>query len=43
MHSIHRTCVEHGTRKNGYVSYIDGANIGGFLKIADAMVAYGAV
>ena len=43
MHSIHPTCVEHGTRDNGYISYVAGANIGGFLKIPDAMVAYGAV
>jgi len=42
MADIHRRCVEHG-RGSDQVSYIDGANIAGFQKVADAMLAYGAV
>ncbi len=40
MHNIHETCVLHGAEKGG-VNYVKGANIGGFLKVADAMLAYG--
>jgi len=43
MHDIHRKCVEHGSRSDGWVNYVDGANIGGFVKVADAMLAYGVV
>ena len=42
MQEIHSRCVEHGERKDG-VSYVDGANIGGFEKVADAMLAYGVI
>ncbi|MCY3793212.1 MAG: glutamate dehydrogenase, partial [Gammaproteobacteria bacterium] len=42
MHNIHQTCLRHGS-ENGKVDYVKGANIGGFLKIADAMLAYGIV
>jgi len=42
MKRIHEKCVEHGTQKD-YVNYVDGANIAGFKKVADAMVAYGVV
>ena len=42
MHDIHETCVRHGA-ENGKVNYVKGANIGGFLKVADAMLAYGIV
>lgn len=42
MHSIHETCVRYGT-VNGSVNYVTGANIGGFVKVADAMLAYGVV
>ena len=41
MRSIHSACVKHGTRKDGSVSYVDGANIAGFVKVADAMLAQG--
>ncbi len=42
MKEIHRTCVEHG--KNGdFVNYVDGANIAGFIKVADAMLDQGLV
>ncbi len=43
MKDIHSKCVEHGDDGNGYVNYVKGANIAGFIKVADAMVAYGAV
>ncbi|TAJ12981.1 NADP-specific glutamate dehydrogenase [Marinilabiliaceae bacterium JC017] len=43
MHSIHKTCIKYGKKDNGYVNYVDGANIGGFVKVADAMLAQGAV
>jgi len=38
---IHRKCAEHGSDGNGYVNYVKGANIAGFVKVADAMLAYG--
>jgi len=34
---IHATCVEHGGEKEGRADYVTGANIGGFIKVADAM------
>ncbi len=42
MESIHTACVEHGT-ENGQVDYVKGANIAGFIKVADAMIAQGHV
>jgi len=41
MQSIHAACVQHGQKPDGSVSYIDGANIAGFVKVADAMLAQG--
>ncbi len=41
MTNIHKSCVEHGKRKDGYVDYVKGANIAGFLKVANAMVDQG--
>ncbi len=43
MQGIHAACVRHGQRADGSVSYIDGANIAGFVKVADAMLAQGVV
>ena len=43
MKRIHEQCVEWGTEKDGHVNYVKGANIAGFLKVADAMLAYGIV
>jgi len=43
MVSIHDTCVKFGKREDGYVDYVLGANIGGFVKIAEAMLAQGIV
>lgn len=40
MSNIHEQCVEHGNH-NGQVDYVKGANIAGFVKVADAMLAYG--
>ena len=42
MRDIHRKCLQHG-EENGHVNYVKGANIAGFIKVADAMLAYGAV
>ena len=42
MHDIHQQCVNYGTEKD-HVDYIKGANIAGFVKVAEAMVAYGVI
>jgi glutamate dehydrogenase (NADP+) len=43
MKNIHDSCVKYGTEKNGYINYVKGANIAGFIKVADAMLAQGIV
>lgn len=43
MHSIHSTCVKYGKEQNGFINYVKGANIAGFVKVADAMLAQGVV
>jgi glutamate dehydrogenase (NADP+) len=44
MHDIHARCLEYGRAGDGkYVDYVRGANIAGFKKVADAMLAYGVV
>ncbi|RTY95800.1 NADP-specific glutamate dehydrogenase [Flavobacterium sp. GT3R68] len=43
MLDIHASCVEYGSDGNGYVDYVKGANIAGFVKVADAMLAQGVV
>jgi glutamate dehydrogenase (NADP+) len=43
MENIHKTCVRFGKEPNGYVNYLKGANIGGFIKVAEAMKAQGVV
>ncbi|MEO1045349.1 MAG: NADP-specific glutamate dehydrogenase [Pseudomonadota bacterium] len=43
MAGIHEKCVEYGDEGDGYVNYVKGANIAGFKKVADAMLAYGVV
>ena len=43
MKNIHAACVEFGTEDDGYVDYVKGANIAGFVKVADAMLAQGVV
>jgi len=41
--SIHEQCVRHGGGENEHVNYVKGANIAGFIRVADAMLAYGVV
>ncbi|MHC4260994.1 MAG: NADP-specific glutamate dehydrogenase, partial [Planctomycetota bacterium] len=43
MRQIHDKCVDYGEREDGFVDYARGANIAGFVKVADAMVAFGVV
>ncbi|WP_332815095.1 NADP-specific glutamate dehydrogenase [Ramlibacter sp.] len=43
MQGIHAACVEHGSRPDGSVNYVDGANIAGFVKVAEAMLAQGVI
>lgn len=41
MSNIHDSCVKYGTEPDGYVNYVKGANIAGFMKVAKAMMAQG--
>jgi glutamate dehydrogenase (NADP+) len=41
MKDIHDNCIKYGTGADGYVNYVKGANIAGFIKVADAMLALG--
>ena len=43
MSDIHESCVKYGSDGNGYVDYVKGANVAGFVKVADAMLAQGVV
>ena len=43
MAEIHQACIEYGSEENGYIDYVKGANIAGFVKVADAMLAQGVV
>ncbi|MFA5340099.1 MAG: glutamate dehydrogenase, partial [Candidatus Omnitrophota bacterium] len=44
MINIHESCVKYGKDPNSkYVNYVNGANIAGFVKVADAMLAHGVV
>jgi len=43
MTDIHAACIQHGTEDDGYVNYVSGANIAGFIKVADAMLDQGIV
>ena len=43
MNDIHANCVKYGTEADGYVNYVKGANVAGFLKVAKAMMAQGIV
>jgi glutamate dehydrogenase (NADP+) len=43
MDDIHQSCVTYGTQKDGYIDYVKGANVAGFVKVADAMLAQGVV
>jgi glutamate dehydrogenase (NADP+) len=41
MRSVHDSCVRYGGRDDGSISYVDGAKVAGFVKVADAMLAQG--
>ena len=43
MYGIHEQCVKYGTEADGYINYVKGANIAGFMKVAHAMMAQGIV
>ena len=43
MEDIHSNCVKYGTEADGYVNYVKGANVAGFMKVAKAMMAQGIV
>ena len=43
MESIHAACVQYGTEADGYVNYVRGANVAGFMKVAKAMMAQGVI
>ena len=43
MHSIHENCVKYGKEDNSFINYVCGANIAGFIKVADAMIQQGIV
>lgn len=43
MKDIHESCVKYGTQDDGYIDYVKGANVAGFVKVADAMLAQGVV
>ena len=43
MNDIHQNCVKYGTQNDGYINYVRGANVAGFLKVAKAMIAQGIV
>ncbi len=43
MKDIHETCIKFGKEEDGHINYVKGSNIGGFVKVADAMLSQGAV
>jgi len=43
MTNIHSSCLKYGTTKDGHTDYVTGANIAGFVKVADAMLAQGVI
>ena len=43
MNSIHTACMKYGTREDGYTDYVKGANIAGFIKVADTMLDLGVI
>ena len=43
MERIHTTCVKYGSEKGGFINYVDGSNIGGFVRVADSMIDQGIV
>jgi glutamate dehydrogenase (NADP+) len=43
MFDIHESCIKYGTEADGFVNYVKGANIAGFMKVAKAMMAQGVI
>lgn len=43
MRNIHESCVRYGKQEDGYIDYVKGANIAGFLKVANAMMDQGVI
>jgi glutamate dehydrogenase (NADP+) len=43
MNDIHENCVKYGTQADGYINYVKGANVAGFMKVASAMMSQGIV
>jgi glutamate dehydrogenase (NADP+) len=43
MNQIHEACIQYGTEEDGYINYVKGANIAGFLKVANAMMDQGVI
>ena len=43
MQNIHEQCCEYGKQPDGYINYVKGANVAGFMKVAKAMMAQGVV
>ena len=43
MQNIHSVCVQYGTQADGYINYVKGANIAGFMKVAHAMMGQGII
>jgi len=43
MINIHEACMKHGKEEDGYVNYVKGANVAGFIKVADAMIDQGVI
>lgn len=43
MQNIHEACVKFGTEPDGYINYVKGANIAGFMKVANAMLEQGII
>ena len=41
MQNIHQQCIQHGKESDGFVNYVKGANIAGFIKVANAMISQG--
>ncbi len=41
MDSIHANCVKYGKQADGYINYVKGANVAGFIKVADSMIELG--
>ena len=43
MNDIHENCVKYGAEKDGYINYVKGANVAGFIKVADSMIDLGVI